>query len=355
MPVTDAPVLVTGAASFVGSRLVQLLLARGYRVRGTVRSLEKTGDLAPIRVLPGAAQRLKLVEADLLKEGSFDVAALGCTHVVHCASPYLLSPKDPQADLIDPAVKGTRNVLTAAARAGTVERVVMTSSMAAITDEPDADRVLSEADWNVKSTLHRNPYYLSKTLAEKAGWDFVANQHPGFDLVVINPFLIVGPSLVPGLNPSNQIFADLLKGVYPGIISLTWGFVDVRDVAEAHVRALETPTASGRYLCAGETVTMRALVEKMTRLGWKQGHKLPSINLEGSLGSGLVRLLSHLQPRGVGTYLRTHLGRSPRYDNGKIQRELGLSFRSLEGTVADTLADLARWGHIQPKATGEPA
>jgi dihydroflavonol-4-reductase len=349
MPVTDAPVLVTGAAGFVASRIVQLLLARGYRVRGTVRSLEKTAELAPIRVLPGAAQRLELVEAELLKEGSYDRAAVGCTHVVHCASPYVLSPKDPQRDLVDPAVKGTRNVLAAAARAGTVKRVVLTSSVAAITDEPDGARVLSEEDWNVKSTLHRNPYYLSKTLAEKAGWDFVANQHPGFDLVAINPFLIVGPSLVPALNTSNQIFADLLRGVYPGVIGLTWGFVDVRDVAEAHVRALETPSASGRYLCAGETVTMRALVDMMIRLGWKKGHKLPSIGLDGSFGNRIVHLLSYLQPRGVGTYLRTHVGRVLRYDNGKIQRELGLTFRNVETSVADTLADLARWGHVQPR------
>ncbi|HEX2657272.1 MAG TPA: aldehyde reductase, partial [Polyangia bacterium] len=116
-----------------------------------------------------------------------------------------------------------------------------------------------------------------------------------------------------------------------------------------HVRALETPSASGRYVCAGEVVTMRALVALMTRLGWRPGHKLPSINLEGSLGNGLVRLLSYLQPRGVGTYLRTHLGRVPRYDSSKIQRELGLSFRSIESSVSDTLADLARWGHIQPR------
>lgn len=351
MVVTDAPVLVTGATSFIASRIIELLLARGYRVRGTVRSLEKTAALAPVRVLPGAAQRLELVEADLLKEGAFDAAAIGCTQVVHSASPYVLTVKDPQRDLVDPAVKGTRNVLAAAARAGTVKRVVLTSSVAAITDEPGGDHVLTEADWNVKSTLDRNPYYLSKTLAEKSGWDFVANQHPGFDLVVINPFLVIGPSLVPALNTSNQIFADLLKGVYPAVINLVWGFVDVRDVAEAHVRALETPTASGRYLCAGEAVPMRAVIELMTRLGWKKGHRLPSLGLDSSLGNRMVLLMSYLQPKGVGSYLRTHVGRVPRYDNGKIQRELGVTFRPAEVSVAETLTDLARWGHVAPQVT----
>lgn len=351
MVVTEAPILVTGVTGFVASRIVEQLLARGYRVRGTVRSLEKTASLAPLRVLSGAAERLELVEADLLKEGAFDAAALGCTHVVHSASPYTMAVKDPQRDLVDPAVKGTRNVLAAAARAGTVKRVVLTSSMAAITDEPDGERVLTEADWNVKSTLDRNPYYLSKTLAEKAGWDFVANQHPGFELIAINPFLVIGPSLVPALNTSNQILADILKGAYPGLISLTWGFVDVRDVADAHLRALETPSASGRYLCAGEAISMRVLVQLMIRLGWKNGHKLPSLGLDGSFGNRVVRLLSYVQPKGVGAYLRTHVGRVPRYDNGKIQRELGVHFRPVETSVAETLTDLARWGHVAPQVS----
>ena len=131
MPATESPVLVTGAAGFIASRIVERLLARGYRVRGTVRSLEKTGDQAPVRALPGARARLELVEANLLKEGAFDRATLGCTHVIHSASPYALATKDPQKELVDPAVNGTRNVLAAAARAGTVKRVVLTSSIVA--------------------------------------------------------------------------------------------------------------------------------------------------------------------------------------------------------------------------------
>ena len=137
--------------------------------------------------------------------------------------------------------------------------------MAAVTDEPDSGHTLTEADWNAKSSLDRNPYYYSKTLAEKSAWDFMAQRKPLFDLVAINPFMVVGPSLTSALNTSNQIFVDLLKGTYPGILSLTWGFVDVRDVADAHVRALGTPSAHGRYLCAGDTLSMRGLVALLGR------------------------------------------------------------------------------------------
>jgi dihydroflavonol-4-reductase len=342
---TSSPVGVTGASGFIASHIVAQLLERGYRVRGTVRSLAKTKDHEHLRKLPGAAERLELVEADLLAPGAFDAAVAGTTHVMHTASPYVLDAKDPQRDLVDPALQGTRNVLGSCKKAGSVKRVVLTSSMAAITDEPEGDHVLTEADWNTKSTLERNPYYLSKTLAEREGWRIVEEDKPGFDLVVINPFLVVGPSLSPGINTSNQIFVDLLSGTYPGIMNLTWGFVDVRDVARAHVLAMETANAAGRHVCAGETIAMRSLVEMLRSTGWG-GYKLPKLGMDCAVGDFAAKLASYLQPKGVGAYLRTHVGRVPRYDNGKIQRELGLKFRPLEETVRDTLDDLRKWGHV---------
>jgi len=351
MKITAAPVLVTGAAGFVASHIVRELLARGYRVRGTVRSLAKDKELAPLRALPGATERLELVEADLLGASAFDGPAAGCEYVLHTASPYALDVKDPQRDLVDPAVNGTVNVLAACRRAGTVKRVVLTSSMAAITDEPDSDRVLTEADWNERSTLERNPYYLSKTLAEKAAWRFVESERPGFDLVVVNPFLVIGPSIGPGLNTSNQLFVDLLAGTYPGVMNLTWGFVDVRDVALAHVAAMETAEAKGRYICAGDTIAMRPLVEVLERSGWGEGRKLPRLGMDCAAGDFAVRLSSYLQPKGVGSYLRTHVGRVPCYDTAKIQGELGIRFRPVETSVLETLDDLARWGHV----TARPA
>src|SRR5262245_53693329 len=272
------PVLVTGATGFIASRIVEHLLARGYRVRGTVRSLMKPGDIDTLRGFPGAPVRLELVEADLTKPGSFDAPARGCALVLHSASPYVISTKDPQRELVDPAVNGTREVLGACQRSQSVRRVVLTSSMAAVTDEPPYDRVLTEADWNDQSSLHRNPYYYSKVLAERAAWAFM-EQRPPFDLVVINPFMVIGPSLTSSLNTSNKGLVDLVTGVYPAILSLTWGFVDVRDVADAHARAAEHPKAQGRYLCAGETVSMRSLVGLLAANGYGDA-RLPSLGLD---------------------------------------------------------------------------
>lgn len=164
-----------------------------------------------------------------------------CRSVIHTASPYVIDVEDPQRDLVDPAVNGTLSVLRSAAKAG-VERVVLTSSMAAISDEPRDDQVFTEADWNEQSSLKRNPYYFSKAEAERAAWAFVEEEAPSFDLVVINPYMVLGPSLGPSLNTTNQLFRDVLTGVYPGIMSLSWGFVDVRDVARAHVLAMEERT-----------------------------------------------------------------------------------------------------------------
>ena len=338
----NARVLVTGATGFIASRIIEQLLARGYRVRGTVRSLKNEASLAPLTALPRATERLELVVADLNTEGAFDAPAQDCDFVIHAASPYVLTVTDPQKDLVDPAVEGTRRLLSACAKSPSVSRVVVTSSMAAITDEPSSDHDLTETDWNTKSTLQRNPYYLSKTLAEKAAWDFMERETPAFSLVVINPFMVIGPSLAPSLNTSNQIFVDILKGAYPGIMQLAWGFTDVRDVADAHVRAIETPSANGRYLCAGDVVTMKALVALLKANGWGEGHKLPRM----SLPNILVKLASLTQPSGVGSYLRTHVGRVPRYSTAKIRHELGMTFRPAAQSILDTMSDLKRWKHI---------
>ena len=335
---------ITGITGFIAGHAAGEMLARGYEVRGTIRSRAKL-DQGRLMTLPGAADRLSLVEADLLQGGSLDAAFAEAEIVLHMASPYSLEAKDARRELLEPAVEGTLNVLRACARTPSVRRVVLTSSMAAVTDEPDG-RVLTEADWNTRSSLDRNPYYFSKAEAERAAWAFMEREKPAFDLVVINPYLVIGPSLTPALNTSNQIIVEALTGVFPAIMELTWGIVDVRDVALAHVLAAENPQASGRYLCAAESVSMRELIEKLKPLA-RPGEKLPTLGIDFPIASFFAKFFAFTQPKGAASYMRTHLGRSARFDTSKIQRELGLRYRDVGATVAETVADLRSWGHLR--------
>jgi dihydroflavonol-4-reductase len=337
-------VTITGLTGLIAAHTAAQLLSRGYTVRGTVRSAAKARDNPKIMALPGAADRLDVVEADLLTEGSYDAAVMGAETVFHMASPYVLEFKDAQKDLVDPAVKGTLNVLQACAKSPSVKRVVLTSSMAAVTDEPDG-RVLTEKDWNTKSSLVRNPYYFSKSEGERAAWAFMEREKPHFDLVVINPFLVIGPSLTPALNTSNQIIVEALTGVFPAIMQLNWGMVDVRDVALAHILAAESPSAEGRYLCAAENITMRQLIEMLTPMA-KPGDKLPTRAIDFWLGSFIGRFFAFTQPPGAASYMKTHLGRTVRFDTGKVQQDLGLQYRAIRATMAETVADLRAWKHL---------
>lgn len=349
--------LISGATGYIASHVVEQALAAGYRITGTVRNPQdaaKVGHLTAM-AMAGAeaglgADRLRLVAADLMAPDPFTAHA-DVDAVLHLASPYVLNVRDPQRDLVDPAVQGTLSMLRAAAAHPRVRRVVMTSSMAAVTDSPDG-RVLTEADWNTRSSLTRNAYYHSKTMAERAAWDFMAREKPGFDLVVINPFLVVGPSHTAAVNTSPQSLLNILNGTYPAVMALTWGFVDVRDVAAAHLAALTRPQASGRYLCVSENLSMAQAIALMRAEGY--AGKYPRLDLSGPIGSALMKLASYSQGQGTGSYLRTHLGRVPRYDTSKAERDLGMRWRTAAQSLRDTMADLVRWGHLAAPARTEP-
>lgn len=342
---TNKPICVTGASGFIAAHIVEQLLSKGYQVRGTVRNADNRQKYQYLYDLDRTNKRLELVSANLLEAEGFKSAVAGCEYIIHTASPYALNVKDPKKDLLDPAVNGTRFLLDAAMNCSEIKRIVLTSSVAAITDSPALDKVLTESDWNSKSSLKRNPYYYSKTAAEQEAWRIVKTEKPLFDLVVINPFVVIGPSYTPKLNPSNQILVDILTGQYPGIMNLTWGMVDVRDVAKAHILAMENEGASGRYLCANRTITMKNLVELLSNLE-PNNSQVPKFNLVSRPGNLLIRFASYFQPSGVGSYLRTHIGKGLKFDNGKIKRELGIKFIDLEKSIRDTITDLKKWQHL---------
>jgi len=242
-------IAVTGASGFIAGELIFQLLAKGYRVKGSVRDVTNE---TKTKHLKESFPKLELFQADLLNEGSFDKAFEGCDYVMHTASPFQLEVADPQRDLVDPAVNGTKNVLGAALKAGTVKRVVLTSSVAAVISEavPPADKIWAEDDWNRDSTLSKGPYRLSKRLAEEAAWSFVG-EHPQLELVVINPTFIVGPPHSSRVDSTSvRVVKQMLSGelLESGTKPVCLGCVDVRDVARAHINAMEMKEAKGRYL-----------------------------------------------------------------------------------------------------------
>ncbi|XP_021771389.1 tetraketide alpha-pyrone reductase 1-like [Chenopodium quinoa] len=244
-------ICVTGASGFIASWIVKLLLDRGYVVNGTVLSLNDPKEVHHLLTLDGANERLHLFEANLMKEGSFDSAIHGCDGVFHTACPVKLDVSNPQAEMIDPAVKGTLNVLASCAKVPSIKRVVFTSSMASVlcTGRPlTAETVVDDTWFSVPELCEKSPmkwYLLSKTFAEQAAWKFV-KEHD-IDMVSINPGIVIGPALQPTINASVAAILNLVNGseTYD---NGTYGWVHVKDVAEAHILAFETPAASGRYL-----------------------------------------------------------------------------------------------------------
>jgi len=308
-------VCVTGASGFIASWLVKLLLDRGYVVRATVRDLGNPEKTKHLHALEGAKERLQLVKANLLEEGTFDAAVDGCEGVFHTASPFYTSIKDPQAEMLDPAVKGTTNVLNACAKASSVKRVIVTSPVAAVifNSRPRSPGVVDETWFSDAEYCKQTKgwYQLSKTLAEETAWKFAKEK--GIDVVTINPAMVIGTLLQPTLNTSCAAILQIMNGssTYP---NATFGWVSVKDVAKAHILAFEVPSANGRYL----------LVERVAHL------------------SEIVKILSKLYP---GCALPTKCADDnpfvPTYTVSKEKIEkLGLNYTPIEEALRDTVESL---------------
>lgn len=354
----DAIVVVTGASGFIATHIVQQLLEEtNYRVRGTVRDPSNEAKTAHLRALDPSGERLELVKGNLMDEDVWDSVVEGATFVLHTASPYTLEVNDPVKDLVEPALQGTRYVLNACTRhLDTVKRIVLTSSVAAITDTGIQGKVFTEKDWNTFSNLNRNPYYYSKMLAEKEAWKYVEDKRLGdCRLVTVSPFLVMGPCHTKAVNPSNAVVQGMMSGVYPVIADLDWGCVDVRDVAAAHLMLMQHPDAEGRHVCAADHIHCRdlsaLLMKEYAGDHPRSPYKIPTTNFVGPLGNGLMKLGSYFQPGQVGQYLRTNIGKPIRFDNTKI-KSYGFEFRPLKQTLIDTANDLIRWKHLPPPVAG---
>lgn len=263
--VAEKVVCVTGGAGYIASWLVKLLLLRGYTVKATLRNPDDPKKTEHLLALEGAKERLHLFKADLLEEGSFDSIVEGCEGVFHTASPVLLEVTDPKVELIDPAVKGTLNVLRSCAKVPAIRRVVVTSSIVAViyNGKPLTSDVIVDETWFSDPAFCEESklwYVLSKTLAEEAAWKF-AKEH-GIDLVTMNPGVVTGPLLQPTINLTMEIILNMINEVPYTFPSSTYKWVDVRDVANAHIQAFEISSASGRY-CMVERITYRSKAIKI--------------------------------------------------------------------------------------------
>lgn len=259
-------VCVTGASGYIASWIVKFLLRGGYTVKATVRNTNDPQKTHHLVSLEGAKERLHLCTANLLEEGSFDSVVQGCHAVFHTASPFYYDIKDPQAELLDPAVKGTLNVLKSCVKSPTLKRVVLTSSIAAVSynGKPRTPDVVVDETWFSNPDFLRESqmwYPLSKTLAEEAAWKFAKENN--IDMVTINPTMVIGPLLQPVLNTSAAAILKLINGAqtFP---NATFGWVNVKDVANAHIQAYESASANGRY-CLCEKVAHHSEIVKILR------------------------------------------------------------------------------------------
>tara|TARA_B100000401_G_scaffold277399_1_gene189319 strand:- start:210 stop:1232 length:1023 start_codon:yes stop_codon:yes gene_type:complete len=337
-------VMVTGGTGYLGSWIVKFLLDRGYDVQLPVRDSSKNNRheflIEFAKQSPG---NLKIwYKANLLKEGAYLLPMQGCESVFHVASPFTIQSKKPNKELIEPAVKGTQNVLEAANQASSVKRVVLTSSVAAIygdnidMQEQGVER-FNESYFNSSSSLNHQPYSFSKLLAEKMAWEIYQNQKK-WDLVVINPSFILGPVLSKTSNSESINFMnDILKGkFYFGAPGLILSYVDVRDVALAHIVASEKESSQGRHIIANEPFSILQITNFLKELYGKQ-FKLPK--------SEAPKWLTYLIGPLFGVtrkFVKRNIGYPLSLDNEKSKQALGIEYTSIKKTLDDMVKSLIK-------------
>jgi len=338
-------VLVTGGSGFIASHTILQLLTAGYKVRTTVRDLSREGEVRAMLRNGGAepGEQLSFVAAELMSDGGWPAAVSGCEYVLHIASPFPSQvPKD-ENELIVPAREGALRVLRASRDAG-VKRVVLTSSFAAIGyGHPERKEVFTEKDWTNPSGADVMPYTKSKTLAERAAWDFIARDGAGLELAVVNPVGVFGPVLGPDYATSILLVQKMLDGELPGVPRMCIGVVDVRDVADLHMRAMTNPAAKGeRFLAvAGDFMWLMEIARTLKERMGEKARRVPTRQLP----DWLVRLARFKDP--AVKQIIPELGKWKNATSEKAQRVLGWTPRSREESVVATAESLVELGLVK--------
>ncbi len=341
-------VLVTGGSGFIGGHCILQCLAAGHQVRTTVRSLAREPEVRTLLKKAGADGdgRLSFAAADLERDAGWPEAVAGCDFVLHVASPFPLGVPKHEDDLIVPARDGALRVLKAARAAG-VRRVVLTSSFAAVGyGRKERCAPFDETSWTDLSGGGVSAYAKSKTLAERAAWDFVAKEGR-LELAVVNPVGVLGPVLGPDTSTSIAIVQRLMDGAAPGLPRIRFGVVDVRDVADLHLRAMTDPRAEGeRFLAvAGDFMSMREMALTLkARLG-AAARRVPTRELP----DWLLRIAALADPSI--RQIIPELGRTKNATGDKARRLLGWAPRPREDALVATAESLIRLGLLKRRGT----
>jgi len=332
-------VLVTGGSGFIGCHCILQLLAAGYRVRTTVRSLDREAGVRAMLKQGGAEPDdvLSFASADLERDAGWAEAVEGCEYVLHVASPLPPGVPRHEDELIVPAREGTLRVLRAARTAG-VRRVVLTSSFAAIGYGQAPQRSpFNETRWT-DPNARISAYVKSKTIAERAAWDFILKQRGELELSVVNPVLVLGPVLGPDYSSSIRLVKLMLDGAMPGAPKLYFGIVDVRDVADLHIRAMTHPAAKGeRFIAAaGNFLSILDIATVLRNCAGAAARRAP----RWQLPNWLVRLaaIGNAELRA----LLPELGKVKNATHEKAERLLGWAPRSNEEVIVATAQSLVR-------------
>lgn len=341
----NSTVLVTGGAGYLASWVVVELLKEGYNVRTTVRSLSNTERYVHLteceKRTPGT---LTIYEADLLVPHSFDEPLEGCDVVIHTVTPVFVARiKDPKTELIEPALEGTRNLFESINKVDTIKRVVFTSSVTAIySDNIDIKDVktgkFKEEHWNTNSSNSHRPFAYSKTLTEKEAWK-ISKEQNNWELVVLNPGFILGPALTKITSSSSiDFFLDIVSGKYKlGLPAISMGFVDVRDVAYAHVLAAKKEKAKGRHIIVGTTKNYIEIAN-IIRINFETKAKhLPKREYPEFIAWLFGPLFGVSRQ-----YVKRNINIPINFDISKGRQELGVQYRSLSTSVKDHFEQLIK-------------
>jgi dihydroflavonol-4-reductase len=329
-------ILVTGISGFIGKHCALELLNHGYKVRGTVRNLDKAEQVKSILAKHCDVSALEFVATDLMSDDNWPAAMQNVYGVLHVASPVAVAqPKDPE-ELIQPARQGTMRAIRSAAEAG-VKRFIHTSSIAAVYHgyPPSRTAPFTEDDWTIVATPGVTAYAKSKALAERVARDFIEAGKSQMYYASINPGIVLGPVLDGDLSPSAKLVQDLMRGKYPGCPRLAFSFVDVRDVAKMHRLALESSQPSGgRYIAAAEVAWLVDLARAIKSKLGAPAYKVPRLEVPNLL----VRLSSLFDPE-VRSIL-PDLGHPLFLDNSRTIAALGIKFIPLAEAAPATAQSL---------------